>query len=76
MFITPAYAQGAGGNDFFISLLPFIAIFAIMYFLIIRPQQKRLKDHREMVAPVELLEKSTRSSMMGKFRSKLPKVYA
>ncbi|MGI9380253.1 MAG: preprotein translocase subunit YajC [Methyloligellaceae bacterium] len=52
MFITPAYAQGAGGNDFFISLLPFIAIFAIMYFLIIRPQQKRLKDHREMVSAV------------------------
>ena len=49
MFITPAYAQGAGGNDFFISLLPFIAIFAMMYFLIIRPQQKRLK---EMVAAV------------------------
>ena len=52
MFITPAYAPGAGGTDFFISLLPFIAIFAIMYFLIIRPQQKRLKDHREMVAAV------------------------
>ena len=54
MFITPAFAQGApgGGGDFFVTLLPFILIFAIMYFLIIRPQQKRLKDHREMVAAV------------------------
>lgn len=52
-FITPAFAQaapGGGGGSFLISMLPFIMIFAIMYFLIIRPQQKRLKDHREMVA--------------------------
>ncbi len=32
-----------------LQILPFIAIFAIMYFLIIRPQQKRIKQHREMV---------------------------
>ena len=51
MFITPAYAQAgpAGGNDMLISLLPFIAIFVIMYFLILRPQQKRVKAHAEMV---------------------------
>jgi len=55
MFVSPAYAQGApsaGGSDFLISLLPFILIFAIMYFLIIRPQQRRLKDHRDMVSNV------------------------
>lgn len=51
MFITPAYAQSpGGGGDFFVTLLPFILIFAIMYFLIIRPQQRRLREHREMVA--------------------------
>lgn len=51
MLITPAYAQGASGSgDFFIQIMPFLLIFVIMYFLIIRPQQKRLKDHREMVA--------------------------
>ncbi len=52
MFITPAYAQGAapGGGDFFIQLLPFVLIIVIMYFLIFRPQQKRMKAHREMVA--------------------------
>ncbi len=51
MFITPAYAQAApaGGSDMLVSLLPFIAIFVIMYFLILRPQQKRVKAHSEMV---------------------------
>src|SRR5258705_13802306 len=50
MFITPAFAQGLGGNsDMFMSLLPFVAIFVIMYFLILRPQQKRVKQHQEMV---------------------------
>ncbi len=56
MFITPALAQaaapaGSGGNAL-IQLLPFIAIIAIMYFLIIRPQQKRAKEHREMIAAI------------------------
>jgi preprotein translocase subunit YajC len=51
MWITPAYAQGAGagGSEMFIQLLPFVAIFVIMYFLILRPQQKRVKQHQEMV---------------------------
>ncbi|HVG52628.1 MAG TPA: preprotein translocase subunit YajC [Xanthobacteraceae bacterium] len=53
MFITPAYAQAAGGtNDMIMSLLPFIGIFVIMYFLILRPQQKRAKEHQEMVKNV------------------------
>ncbi|WP_417683929.1 preprotein translocase subunit YajC [Roseibium sp.] len=53
MFITPAYAQAAGsplGPDFLMSILPFVLIFAIMYFLIIRPQRQRMKQHQEMVA--------------------------
>jgi len=45
---TPAYAQ-LGGNDMIMSLLPFILIFVIMYFLILRPQQRRVKQHAEMV---------------------------
>ena len=55
MFITEAYAQApaAGGGSFLIQLLPFIMILGIMYFLIIRPQQKRLKDHREMIASIK-----------------------
>jgi preprotein translocase subunit YajC len=42
-------AQFGGGNDMLISLLPFVLIFVIMYFLILRPQQKRVKQHQEMV---------------------------
>ena len=51
MWITPAYAQGAfgGGSDMFVQLLPFALIFVIMYFLILRPQQQRAKQHQEMV---------------------------
>jgi preprotein translocase subunit YajC len=54
MFISPAYAQGipAGSSDMLMSLLPFILIFVIMYFLILRPQQKRTKQHQEMVKNV------------------------
>jgi preprotein translocase subunit YajC len=49
--ITPAYAQGVGGvsPDLMYQLLPFVLIFVIMYFLILRPQQKRAKQHQEMV---------------------------
>lgn len=50
MFATPAFAQEAGGaGGAFASFVPLILIFAIMYFLLIRPQQKKLKDHRAMV---------------------------
>ena len=51
MLITPAFAQGAGAgtSDMMMSLLPFVLIFVIMYFLILRPQQKRAKQHTEMV---------------------------
>jgi preprotein translocase subunit YajC len=53
MLITSAYAQApsmfGGGDNMLVSLLPFILIFVIMYFLILRPQQKRVKQHQEMV---------------------------
>lgn len=53
MFITPAFAQAAGAagdtNSMLMSLLPFALIFVIMYFLILKPQQKKLKDHQELV---------------------------
>jgi len=59
MFMTPAFAQGslfgggAGGEGgMLVSLLPFVLIFVIMYFLILRPQQKRVKAHQEMVKNV------------------------
>ena len=50
MFVTPAYAQtGAGGPDMLISILPFVLIFVIMYFLIIRPQRTQMKKREEML---------------------------
>ena len=56
MFITPAFAQGTssmfGDGSLVTSLLPFVLIFVIMYFLILRPQQKRVKAHAEMVKNV------------------------
>jgi len=56
MFITPAWAQGSlfGGSsdNMLVSLLPFVLIFVIMYFLILRPQQKRQKQHQDMVKNV------------------------
>jgi preprotein translocase subunit YajC len=49
--ITPAFAQGASvpGGDMILQFVPFVLIFVIMWFLIIRPQQRRVKEHREMV---------------------------
>ncbi|MEQ1868179.1 MAG: preprotein translocase subunit YajC [Micropepsaceae bacterium] len=56
MFISPAFAQdatGAAGPSFLIQLIPFVAIIAIMYFLIIRPQQQRMKAHQTLIAGVK-----------------------
>jgi preprotein translocase subunit YajC len=51
MLVSPAYAQAAGGAaGAFASFIPLILIFAIMWFLLIRPQQKKLKEHQAMVS--------------------------
>ncbi len=53
MFITPAFAQSLPGGDsggLLLQMVPFLLIFVVIYFLILRPQQKRAKDHREMVS--------------------------
>ena len=48
--ITEAYAATQpGGGDIFLQLLPFLLIFFIIYFLILRPQQKRVKTHKAMI---------------------------
>ena len=58
MFITSAYAQAApavaapGAANIVVQLIPFVLIFVIMYFLLIRPQQKRQKTHQEMLKNV------------------------
>ena len=50
MLISPAFAQSAGGGGDLTSLLPFVLIFVVFYFFLIRPQQKRAREHREMVS--------------------------
>tara|TARA_B100001121_G_scaffold261048_1_gene240791 strand:- start:915 stop:1214 length:300 start_codon:yes stop_codon:yes gene_type:complete len=48
--ITQAFAASQpGGGDIFLQLLPFLLIFLIIYFLILRPQQRRVKAHKEMI---------------------------
>jgi preprotein translocase subunit YajC len=56
MLITPAFAQGAssifGGDSMLTSFLPLVLIFVIFYFLMIRPQQQKAKQHQEMIKNV------------------------
>jgi preprotein translocase subunit YajC len=52
MLISTAYAQGVGGlldQNAMIQFLPLVLIFVVFYFLLIRPQQKKQKDHRSML---------------------------
>ena len=55
-FITPAYAQAAGGSaggaEMIMQMAPFGIILVIMYFLIIRPQQKRAKETQDMLGAI------------------------
>ena len=60
MFATPAYAStagaaaaGGGMTAAVLQFLPFILIFVLFWFLLIRPQQKRMKEHRAMVEAVK-----------------------
>jgi preprotein translocase subunit YajC len=56
MFVSPAYAQAAAGapgaGGALVQIVPLIAIFGIMYFLLIRPQQKKMKEHQAMISAV------------------------
>jgi preprotein translocase subunit YajC len=59
MFASPAYAQAAGaaapdgGTAMLLQFAPLIFIFVIFYFLMIRPQQKKMKEHRQAIAAVQ-----------------------
>ena len=55
MFITPAYAQAAGSSgmgDLFGMILPLVMIMVVFYFLLIRPQQKKAKQHQELLKKI------------------------
>ena len=75
MFVTPAFAQAAGGAgaaSAFTSFVPLILIFGIMYFLMIRPQQKKMKEHRAMV---DALRRGDQVLTQGGIIAKVVKVH-
>jgi preprotein translocase subunit YajC len=59
MFATPAFAQTAAGaasggpQDMLIQFLPLIALVILFYFLMIRPQQRRMKTHQQAIAAIK-----------------------
>jgi preprotein translocase subunit YajC len=70
VFITPAYAQTAAGGDIMSSMtgmLPLVLMFVVLYFVMIRPQMKRQKEHRAMVdALARGDEVATSGGLIGK----------
>ncbi len=69
MFVSPAFAQAAGdaaAPGLFESLIPFLLIFVVFYFLLIRPQQKKAKDHKSMQSSIRRGDKViTNGGIMG-----------
>ena len=69
MLISTAYAQaaGAGGGFDLMALAPLVLIFVVFYFLLIRPQQKRAKEHKEMLSKIRRNDRIvTNGGLMGK----------
>ena len=72
MFESPAFAQPAGSAaggtaGFLVSIAPLLFIFVIFYFLLIRPQSRRVKEHRDMIAAVKRNDTAvTSGGLIGK----------
>ncbi|HEY0324632.1 MAG TPA: preprotein translocase subunit YajC [Allosphingosinicella sp.] len=73
MFESPAFAQAGsapasdGGAAFFLNIFPLLLIFVIFYFLLIRPQQRRMKLHQGMIAGVKVRDTVvTSGGLIGK----------
>ena len=73
MFISSAYAQAAGGDtqSTLLSMLPLVLMFVVLYFVMIRPQMKRQKEHKAMV---EALAKGDEIITVGGFLGKVSKI--
>jgi preprotein translocase subunit YajC len=74
VFISSAYAQTASGGDMqssLMSMLPLVLMFVVLYFVMIRPQMKRQKEHRSMV---EALAKGDEVATAGGVIGKVTKV--
>lgn len=55
MFVTPAFAQAAGAPgafDLFGMVMPLVMIMVVFYFLLIRPQQKKAKEHQNLLSKI------------------------
>ena len=70
MFISSAYAQAAAGGstqDTLLGMLPLVLMFVVLYFVMIRPQMKKQKEHRSMVeALAKGDEVATAGGLLGK----------
>ena len=73
MLISPAFAQGAaiGGEAGWTGLLPIVLMFVLLYFMMIRPQMKRAKEHKSMT---EALQKGDEVVAAGGMLGKITKV--
>jgi preprotein translocase subunit YajC len=66
-FISDAWAQAGGGGSSLFSLLPLALIFVLFYFLLIRPQQRRAKQHKQMVAAMKAGDEvATNGGLLGR----------
>jgi preprotein translocase subunit YajC len=71
MLISLAHAQTAAqpsGGESLIGLLPIIAMFVILYFLMIRPQMKRAKEHKTMVDALQVGDEVVALGILGRIR--------
>ncbi len=72
MLISPAFAQGVTGGDAgWAGLLPIVLMFVLLYFMMIRPQMKRAKEHKSMT---EALQKGDEVVTTGGLLGKITKV--
>ena len=72
MLISPAFAQGATGGDAgWAGLLPIVLMFVLLYFMMIRPQMKRAKEHKSMT---DALQKGDEVVTSGGLLGKITKI--
>ena len=66
-FISNAYAQSAASSETLMSLAPLVIIFGVFYFLLIRPQSKRQKEHKELIGNLSTGDEvTTAGGILGK----------
>ena len=66
-YVVHAMAQGGGGGEqnFLLQMAPFAAVFAIVYFIMIRPQQKKQKDHQNLLSSIKPGDNIVASGIFG-----------